>query len=358
MSNNFHPLHTTKETAAALQKAAVAFGAPELQSENTGRGKSGQYSVGTGGIYRFVLMGEWERQVIDDQEIENTAYRVKARIVYSEGEKYIPQDKPNDQEYTIYHTDIHLEKPEGSEGDQILAYLHKGRWELLEVAGGVSTRYAIVMESISKPSDVTAEPPDGMGKIKIFGKNYPTKDEHGDPIEPKYDNCTCLDLAETEMILKGDHVELSVSQRCENPEFDDQKPESINNPKYITYYNAINTLGEYTSLLESDLTQIEPSTIKVKIATKTETKEGDDDTGGADNDDTDDDAEKKEKEVEFTVYCKKLSSTQKLPKGAGVTVSRTVSNEGRILEVMLGPCPEFAEETEQPEPPVAPPEEP
>lgn len=178
---------------------------------------------------------------------------------------------------------------------------------------GEADQYAIVMETIRQSSDLTARPPDNMGKIALFRKDYPTVDENGNAIEPKYDQACCLELAESEVLLPGTHVKVDGPLSMKNPDFNADQEESENNPKTIAYYNAIETPGEYTEQLQSALEYSGSSTINVKLGEESET---------------------------LTVYCKKLNQGQSLPSGAGVTVNRTGSGNGIILEVMLGPCPE------------------
>lgn len=70
------------------------------------------------------------------------------------------------------------------------------------------------MEAISQPPDTRKRPPDeefvaAMGKVALFSEEYPTEDENGDPVEPEYDDCACVELALTEQLLPGQHVELA-----------------------------------------------------------------------------------------------------------------------------------------------------
>ncbi len=185
-------------------------------------------------------------------------------------------------------------------------------YEIIRTGGGGSAKIlGIVTETISRPSNPYAAIPSGMGKVKIYGKSY-------DKDDPAYDQATCLELAETEKVLRGTQVELQVLKEVDNPDYDPEHPEGDGNLPKTTYYTVVNTLGEYTGKLQSDLLYGGTSTIQISEA------------GDGNGEPTMHD---------YTVRCLKLASGQKLSKDMGVTVSRTESGYGRILEVMLGPCP-------------------
>ena len=210
----------------------------------------------------------------------------------------------NQEEYDIY-APLSKTKPSSVEGDHLFA-VFRGRWEAFE-GGGINTpsaQYAVVVEAISQPSDVTASPLDGMGKIK-----FPTD-------EKSYD-CGCLLLAETEQLL-NEQVNVVGPFEYDNPEFDPQSPEDENNPKKLEYYLAVDIADGYDGLpLESELIHGETSTIKVQ-------KDSD--------------------ELEFTVHDGILLENQHYLAGTPVLVRRTAGK----LRVVDGPCPEDIEEEEEP----------
>lgn len=80
-------------------------------------------------------------------------------------------------------------------------------------------------------------------------RHHGTKDENGDPIEPTYDDCACSELAITEQLLPGQHVELvgPFAYEIDNPDFDPEQAESPENPRTIRkeFYRAVNTLGKH-----------------------------------------------------------------------------------------------------------------
>ena len=200
-------------------------------------------------------------------------------------------------EYPIYSpSDLDTKPTKYVVGDEVRA-IYNGHWEIVGASGGGSTMYAVVMESISQPDDVTAEPPSGMGKIKVLGKTYPTEDENGDPIEPEYDDCGCLLLAETEELL---NEQVKVIGPFEYTVSENETKE---------YYLAVDIADGYDGLpLESDLTYNGTSTIKVQ---------------------------KGEEELEFIVYDGVLADGQKYSEGTHVLVRRTAGK----LYVVDGPCP-------------------
>jgi hypothetical protein len=191
-------------------------------------------------------------------------------------------------------------------------------WAIIRIggggSGGQSAIYGIIMQAIEQPEDVTEEPPSGMGKVRIIGKKYPTEDDDGEPIEPEYDDCACLELAKTEKLLKGQQVKLI------GPfEYDDPEPEDDDEPEKRKYYLAVETKGEYDGLpLEDDLEHDGESTIKV----------------------TDSDDE----ETEFTVHDGILKEKQTYPAGTHILVKRTAGK----LYVVDGPCPEEPDDDDDP----------
>ena len=211
-------------------------------------------------------------------------------------------------------------RPDGDtieDGAEIIVWDSRNK-KWLRIQGG-STKYGIVMEAISQPEDVTAEPPGGMGKIRILGKTYPTEDENGDPVEPVYDDCGCLLLAETEELL-NEQVKVIGPFEYDNPESDPENEESEEEPEKKSYYLAVDIADGYDGLpLESELTHGGESTIKVQK--------------GKDEDDQD-------IELEFTVHDGVLAEGQKYAAGTPVLVKRTAGK----LYVVDGPCPEEIEE--------------
>lgn len=200
---------------------------------------------------------------------------------------------------------------------------------ILFPVGGASagTKRAIVMEAIEQTPDPTADPEEHVyGKIRRPDGDYPDKDENGDPIEPEYDDCSCLELVgleedeHKEKILKGTQVEYIGPFLRDNPDHD---PEADPPTKEkLPYYRAINTKAVYYSRLESDLEHDGTSTIKVQGP-------------GPDPD-----------EAEFTVHDAVLSSTQMYEAGDPVTVVR----EDGKLKVIDGSCPVPAPEEDDPDP--------
>ena len=196
--------------------------------------------------------------------------------------------------------------------DEKLYVKHSRKNEWIEIKGGgggsTSTQYAIVMEAISQPDDVTAEPPSGMGKIRILGKEYPVENEQGDPIEPEYDDCACLLLAETEQLLNEQVKIIGPFYYNEN---DEEKK---------SYYLVIDIVDSYDGLpLESELTHNGTSSIKVQKG------------------------EEEDDELEFTVHNGILTEEQYYKAGTPVLVKRTAGK----LYVVDGPCPEAFEEEEE-----------
>jgi len=255
-------------------------------------------------------------------------------------------------EFDLYHP-TSQEQPAQGVGERVFA-VYRGVWEMVSGAGGATTIRAVVMKSISQPSDTTARPPDGMGKIALFSKTYIPCDpddcvcsqictccinnDNSQFIAPDctctsetcvcgqdqctcickactcyYDDCVCLELAKTEKLLKGEQVQVEGPIYYANPAFNPNLPECIGNAPILHYYIAVETLGEYTAPLNSVLTASGTSTITVSSSGET---------------------------ADFEVVCTKLRSNERLLANDGVTVNRTLGNAGRVLEVMLGPCPE------------------
>ena len=190
-------------------------------------------------------------------------------------------------------------------GDKLFC-VFRGTWEIIGGGGGsTSAQYAVVVEAISQPSDVTASPLDGMGKIKF-------------PTDEKSHDCGCLLLAETEQLL-NEQVKVVGPFEYDNPEFDPQEEEDDDNPRQLSYYLAVDIADGYDGLpLESELTYGETSTIKVQK--------------GSD-------------ELEFTVHDGILLENQHYLAGTPVLVRRTAGK----LRVVDGTCPDDIEEEEEPE---------
>ncbi len=183
---------------------------------------------------------------------------------------------------------------------------------LAKGSGGDASVYGIVTEEVPKPATGQTGIPSEWGRIHVFGKSYEVKDGDGVSHTVPDDAVSCVELAETEVLLTGLQTKIVLDGQVDNPEFDDQADITEWNPEKIDHYRAVDTLGEYTSTLDTDLTQQTTTTIPISFG---------------------------EEGVSFTVHCLKLKAGEKLLAGMGVTVSRTQTAEGLILEVMLGPCP-------------------
>lgn len=135
---------------------------------------------------------------------------------------------------------------------------------------GTPTLSGVVMEAIELTPDVTSEPEDyTFGKIRIVGKEYPTTDENGQPIEPMFDDCACLTLAKDpdgtnhEQLYKGKIVNVTGPHKRKNPDYDPEDEES-EEPEYIEYYTTAEYKGYYYAVLDDDLFSGGFSTITVK----------------------------------------------------------------------------------------------
>jgi len=186
------------------------------------------------------------------------------------------------------------------------------KWAVVMLGGGgsTSTQYAMVMEAISQPSDVTADPPDGLGKIRILGKKY-------DSVNPEYDDCGCLELADSEKLVKGASV--TVIGPFEGEEEEEGEGETENKKKL--YYLAVGTRGEYYAKIKEDVELGETATFDVK------------DSDGTLH--------------EFSASAMTLpQNTKILGNASSFNIKRHRTDEGMILVIVGGPCPIEIEEEE------------
>ncbi len=171
------------------------------------------------------------------------------------------------------------------------------RWGIVSFpvggSGGKKTIRGVIVEAVSKPDDITADIPTGMGKIKLPGQNE------------RFD-CGCKLLAESEQLLNEEVEAEEVA--VDNPDYDPNAAESDDNAKKKKYYLAVNIKDHYDGVrLQSDLTYNGTSTVKVL---------------------------KGDEELEFTVYDGALTSGKTYKADTPVYVHR----EGFKLWVTDGPC--------------------
>lgn len=209
--------------------------------------------------------------VITEGPIDNGIYR-GLRLFYiedseaGEGTGSYETDEEGET-YDIYNpTETEL-----SGGDRIFCAF-RGRWEAVASPGvATSKMYAFVMEAVQ----LTERPQDGpdeyeFGKIQIVGKEYPTEDENGDPIEPEYDDCACFTLGKDpngddhEQLYKGLGIWVRGPYERKNPDYvppeENEEPEE---PEYLEFYLAEHE-GYYYARLDSDIKSGEFGTITLQ----------------------------------------------------------------------------------------------
>lgn len=193
-----------------------------------------------------VIETEWEL----DEDFDVYKCKVKQCVKAKEG--YEP---PEDAIELDLYDPCGTGQPSPVVGDKVFA-VFRGVWEMVSSPSGSSAPvlYAVVMEAIRQTGDVTSEPEEyTYGKIRVIGKNYPTTDANGDPIEPKYDDCACLYLADTEVAVVGLVVEVQGPFKRENPDFNPEEDESEDNPKEIEYYSVANWGKEWVVEMGADV---------------------------------------------------------------------------------------------------------
>jgi hypothetical protein len=177
--------------------------------------------------------------------------------------------------------------------------------------GGEAKIYAVVMSAIQCPDDPTLDPDDEnfrdkMGNIKIEGKSYDTDN-------PRYDRCTCRELAGKddeypEQIVKGTQIEVIKAGSYDNPDYDPDDEDS-DEPEKLDWYVAINTEGVYTGIISNQLNGVDSSSI-IQIA---------DSDGNL---------------TSLTVYSYYLGQNQIIQSGTGVMVARQQTEGGLRLVVV------------------------
>lgn len=207
----------------------------DMRSAKNRNGNFVGYPASSGLSYTFSIVSEW-KQIDTDSAYYCEAYRY---IFLTEESKYVLDEE------TVYYlyspADLNSEPTDYGKGDTVRA-IYNGNWEIVGATGGTPRQTAIVIEAIA---------PGQAGRVKIYGKPYPDKDENGDPIEPVYDLCICDELAgaqneHPEKLLPGTVIaDLRGPFSRPKPGGEDGETEEI--------YAAVNTEGVYTGILSSYL---------------------------------------------------------------------------------------------------------
>ncbi len=182
------------------------------------------------------LAGEWSR--IDGGE---TAWCCDGKLVLFDEESRQFRTTSN----TVKVVSPFQDEPAARESERVTAVWRTGHWEL--VSGPSSSTPAalsgVVVEAIA---------PGRAGRVRIYGRNYPTTDSDGNPIEPVYDLIICDELAVAQNEFPEQLLPGTVLADIRGPF---RRPKQGGNDNETeSYYVAVNTEGVYTGILATDVT--------------------------------------------------------------------------------------------------------